>query len=189
VAYIEHLTNTFPLVDLAHISYVRIIDVVGDGNALDCRGEVIYDPYPTGGSAGFDLDAIAVLHSDIHPISYADWAGTYGVSTNGAGDADQDGILDMQEYAMGGDPLDVASAPKAKLVPSENEADFIALHYQLSRESSGSCWIETSNTLTNWTRVIPEKIEIQISGDLVLHIESLPATNFAAYYRLVFQNE
>ncbi|RKX40916.1 MAG: hypothetical protein DRP64_11980, partial [Verrucomicrobia bacterium] len=55
------LTNGFPLLDLNHITYVRLIDVVGDGSALDARGEVIYDPYPTTGSAGFDLDAIGVL--------------------------------------------------------------------------------------------------------------------------------
>jgi hypothetical protein len=49
-------------VDLARITHVRIVDVVGDGATVDSFGHPIYDPYPTVGSGGFDLDAIGVLH-------------------------------------------------------------------------------------------------------------------------------
>lgn len=52
----------FPYLDLDAVHYVRVIDIVGDGSALDSEGEVIYDPYPTTGSAGFDLEAEAVLN-------------------------------------------------------------------------------------------------------------------------------
>ena len=48
--------------DLSRIVEVRITDVIGDGSEQDCGGRPIYDPYPTRGSAGFDLDAIAGLH-------------------------------------------------------------------------------------------------------------------------------
>jgi len=48
-------------VDLGAITHVRIRDVVGDGAARDSFGNPIYDPYPTSGSAGFDLDGVAVL--------------------------------------------------------------------------------------------------------------------------------
>jgi hypothetical protein len=51
------------LVDLQAIRRVRILDVVGDGSRVDSFGHPIYDPYPTTDSAGFDLDAIAVLHA------------------------------------------------------------------------------------------------------------------------------
>jgi hypothetical protein len=47
--------------DLSSIRYVRIRDSVGDGRDIDCAGTPIFDPYPTTGGAGFDLDAIAVL--------------------------------------------------------------------------------------------------------------------------------
>lgn len=50
------------LVDLSKIRYVRIVDIVGDGSSLDSFGRPIFDPYPTVGSAGFDLDGIAVLN-------------------------------------------------------------------------------------------------------------------------------
>lgn len=49
------------LVDLGAIRFVRIVDIVGDGRERDAFGAPIYDPTPTIGSAGFDLDAIGVL--------------------------------------------------------------------------------------------------------------------------------
>ena len=50
-------------VNLAAVRYVRIVDVVGDGSELDDADppRPIYDPYPTEGTAGFDLNAVAVL--------------------------------------------------------------------------------------------------------------------------------
>jgi len=56
------LTDISPLLDTNNIKWVRIVDIVGDGSYFDTSGDVIYDPYPTTGSAGFDLDAIAVLN-------------------------------------------------------------------------------------------------------------------------------
>lgn len=49
-------------INLDAITHVRIIDIVGDGSYTDTSGDVIYDPYPTQGGAGFDLDAIGVIH-------------------------------------------------------------------------------------------------------------------------------
>ncbi len=50
-------------VDLGAIRYVRIVDVIGDGSETDGEGRPIYDPYPTSGTAGFDLNAVGVLTS------------------------------------------------------------------------------------------------------------------------------
>lgn len=55
------------LLDLNHISHIKVIDIVGDGNSFDSRHNVfinspIFDPYPTNSSAGFDLDAIGVIN-------------------------------------------------------------------------------------------------------------------------------
>lgn len=47
--------------DLSAVLYVRVRDVVGDGFDLDAFGRAVLDPYPTQGSTGFDLDAVAVL--------------------------------------------------------------------------------------------------------------------------------
>lgn len=48
-------------VDLRSISYIRLVDVIGDGSETDGAGSPIYDPYPTSGTAGFDLDGVAYL--------------------------------------------------------------------------------------------------------------------------------
>jgi len=48
-------------VDLAAIRFVRIVDIIGDGLSLDSLGHALYDPTPTFGPAGFDVEAIAVL--------------------------------------------------------------------------------------------------------------------------------
>jgi hypothetical protein len=53
-----------PLLDKQNIRYVRIIDIIGDGNTKDSSGRPIYDPTPTIGSGGFDLDAIGVIHQN-----------------------------------------------------------------------------------------------------------------------------
>ena len=50
------------LLDTNNVGWVRIIDIVGDGSFFDTWGKVVYDPYPTVGSAGFDLDAIGVIN-------------------------------------------------------------------------------------------------------------------------------
>lgn len=64
---LELLANTVEartgLVDLAAITHVRIVDIVGDGSAIDAFGRAIYDAYPTSGSAGYDLTGVAVLHT------------------------------------------------------------------------------------------------------------------------------
>jgi hypothetical protein len=49
-------------VDLSAITHVRLLDIIGDGSHLDTGGNVIYDPHPTVGSAGFDLDAVGVRY-------------------------------------------------------------------------------------------------------------------------------
>lgn len=57
-------------VDLADVSYVRLIDVIGDGTTLDAAGLPIYDPYPTPfWIGGFDLEAVGVIHPVPEPGS------------------------------------------------------------------------------------------------------------------------
>ncbi|OEU82956.1 MAG: hypothetical protein BA865_01380 [Desulfobacterales bacterium S5133MH4] len=54
-------------VGLDYATHVRLIDIVGDRTSLDTSGDAIYDPYPTVGSAGFDLDAIGVSNGAAYP--------------------------------------------------------------------------------------------------------------------------
>jgi hypothetical protein len=54
-------------VGLDQATYVRLIDIVGDGSDKDTSGDIIYDPFPTVGSAGLDLDAIGVSNGAAYP--------------------------------------------------------------------------------------------------------------------------
>ena len=47
--------------DLQRVTHVRIVDVGGDGRVSDAFGRPIFAPFPSVGSAGFDLDAVASL--------------------------------------------------------------------------------------------------------------------------------
>lgn len=70
-----------PLVDVAQISFVRLIDVVGSLDpafrTLDSLGNAVNDPYPTAfASGGFDLDAVGVINAVPEPATLvlAAWA-------------------------------------------------------------------------------------------------------------------
>ena len=67
--YRQAYGTPFDLADvgLATATHIRIIDIVGDGTSLDTSGDIIYDPYPTVGSAGFDLEAIGVSNGAAYP--------------------------------------------------------------------------------------------------------------------------
>jgi hypothetical protein len=67
--------DNYEYLDLNCINYVRIVDVLGDGSELDDDGNPIYDPYPTSGSAGFDLNGVGVIHAVPEPAACAAVAG------------------------------------------------------------------------------------------------------------------
>lgn len=51
-----------PALDKQNVRFVRIVDIVGNGNTKDSQNNPIYDPTPTVGTGGFDLDAIGIIH-------------------------------------------------------------------------------------------------------------------------------
>ncbi|MBN2216830.1 MAG: PEP-CTERM sorting domain-containing protein [Pirellulales bacterium] len=68
---LAELDGVSELLDIENVGYVKIVDIVGDGTYLDTSGDVIYDPYNTVGSGGFDLDAIGVMHQVPEPTVMA----------------------------------------------------------------------------------------------------------------------
>ncbi len=178
------LTNNFQLLDLDRITHVRLIDVVGDGSALDARGSVIYDPYPTIGSAGFDLDAVGVLN----PVktTLAEWAATHSVPPDGQSDSDGDGVSDLQEFVMGGDPNDPDDTPSPTLAPSSTE---VLLSYTLNPFVAGTCQIVESPDLSTWSNAVPAQVLQQPQGDLLLIEAHFPADKPQCFFRLLFEGQ
>lgn len=75
------LRGLYPKLDVNNIRWVRFVDVVGDGRCFDSSGNVIYDPYETVGSCGFDLEAVGVINIR-------------------RGDFNEDGSVDIQDFEI-----------------------------------------------------------------------------------------
>jgi hypothetical protein len=58
------------LVDLGAISFVRLVDIPGDGSVVDSLGNPILDAWLTAGSGGFDLDAVGVINAVPEPTAW-----------------------------------------------------------------------------------------------------------------------
>ena len=53
-----------PVLDKQNVRFIRIVDIIGNGNTKDSGNRPIYDPTPTIGSGGFDLEAVGVIHQN-----------------------------------------------------------------------------------------------------------------------------
>ena len=65
-------------VDLNHIRFVRVVDVVGDitgpGGTRDYLGRSVADPYPTAGaSSGMDLTGVAIINMGTVAVENGSW--------------------------------------------------------------------------------------------------------------------
>lgn len=102
----------FAWLGLTSVSHVRIVDVVGDGLTLDAEGRPIVDPYPSTGSAGFDLDAVAAhvtrRYGTWRKARFA-WQDNFTALSDPSADADRDGSSNLMEYAFATLPTDPSS--------------------------------------------------------------------------------
>jgi hypothetical protein len=111
-------------VNLAQITHIRLVDIPGDGRVLDDSGRLIYDPWKTFGSGGFDLEAVGAISTS---MTYAQWPALEKIAPEARGkadDADGDGLSNLLEYAFARVPWlhDAAEAlPKIRLVAVGND--------------------------------------------------------------------
>lgn len=149
--YREHLAELFPLLDVTAVRYVRLVDIIGDGSALDAQGEVIFDPHPTQISAGFDLNGVGVRHFAADAgVSFAQWAATNGLSGEHGADADGDGWVDYLEYLLGTDPRDAQDRPQVVIAVT---ATGYRVTVPMNPEARGMALLEVSEDLREWRRV------------------------------------
>ena len=156
-AYRSHLLVTFPGVDLEKIRIIRLIDIPGDGSAESAAGDAtgkgfpIYDPYPTLGSAGFDLDAVGVFHpGEVGSRErYAAYAQRLGLPPAPEEDSDGDGDPNGLEYLTGTDPLNAASR-RAYALELEEPGGAVRLHLSFDPAREVDLRIRSSADLVTW---------------------------------------
>ncbi len=186
-AFRNQLISNFPYLDLNNIQYVRIVDIIGDGTALDATGYIIYDPYPTTGSAGFDLDAIAVLHEGNTeppppPNTFANWAFSQGLSGTPSKDTDGDGSTDLEEYFLGTSPTNLSEKASFSGTVRAHQFEII---YHRDPDALGTIDVESiaDLTQTNWVVATPDSVRSNETETTV----SLPLTKPQSFYRLRFE--
>ncbi|MCU0868338.1 MAG: PEP-CTERM sorting domain-containing protein [Burkholderiales bacterium] len=78
-------------VDVTKITHVRLVDITGDGSQRDNWPVAlggpnrIYDPFPSVGSGGFDLDAVGVMHFVATTTPVVPEPSTFAVALAGLG--------------------------------------------------------------------------------------------------------
>jgi hypothetical protein len=182
--YRTAFTNNFPHLDLNEISYVRLIDIVGDGAAKDSSGKTIYDPHPTTGSGGFDLDAVGAFYLKPDPVLFAEWAATQGLSGVTSADYDNDGRSDLEEYFTGTDPKNPSDLASLSAQTTSNS---FQISFNRNLDAQGTIAVESSGSLTPplWTSVVPTS-ETNDGSTLTL---TLPINDPKAFYRLRFTGD
>lgn len=137
-------------VGLSEASYVRLIDVPGNGSFTDSAGRPIYDGWRTFGSGGFDLEAMGAISTT---MTYVEWPSLEQLDPASRGetdDPDADGIPNLLEYAFG-------LAPWKKDPPSTGASPAMIV-------DAGFRYFEFS-TLRD-ERLLDLSMEVQCSGDL-----------------------
>lgn len=114
--------------------------------------------------AGFSFDIVG-----IGQLTYAEWAGTWGVAIGSeTDDADLDGLLNLSEYALGGDPTNGTAAPAVLpvLIPVAAGLDYV--HVQRNNDTSLVYTVESTTDLVfgSWANADSSVIGTDVLGGL-----------------------
>jgi hypothetical protein len=144
----------FASLGITSVSQVRLVDILGDGQTLDFEGRPIYDPFPTSGSAGFDLDAVAA-HVTQQFATWRQarfpWPENFTALSGPSADADADGCSNLMEYAFATLPTDPSSRRQPTLVRQGQE---ILLHlWRDPNKTDLRLAVEISSDLHSWSEV------------------------------------
>lgn len=140
-------------VNLNNITYVRVVDIPGNGKYLDSHSppSPIYDPWLTSGSGGLDLEAVGGISV---PVDFANWLAMKEISSGSTvwlDDTDGDGISNALEFALGREPNRRENeAPVSIRV----DADSVALEFTRDTRPRGVVFeLQRSLDLKEWETV------------------------------------
>ena len=114
--YRANLQENFPHLDPEQVRFIRLVDIPGDGSRADAEGDPIFDPFPTVITAGFDLDAVGVIHQPgVSIVPFTEWSNGHGLAADPDADTDRDRWNQYMEYLLGSDPADAGSVPEVSM--------------------------------------------------------------------------
>ena len=144
----------FAWLGLTSVSHVRIVDILGNGATLDADGKPIFDPHPTSGSAGFDLDAVAAhvtqRYETWRKARFA-WQDNYTPVSDPFSDADDDGCSNLMEYSFATLPTDPSSRRQPFI---SQQGHNIQLHFWRDPNKTDlRVAVEASSDLETWSEI------------------------------------
>lgn len=144
----------FAWLGLTSVSHVRIVDILGNGETLDADGKPIFDPYPTSGSAGFDLDAVAAhvtqRYATWRKARFA-WQDNDTPVSDPFSDADEDGCSNLMEYSFATLPTDPSSRREPYV---SHQGQNILLHFWRDPNKTDlRVAVQASSDLENWSEI------------------------------------
>jgi hypothetical protein len=86
-------------VGLSSVSYIRLVDIPGNGAFRDSANRPIYDAWVTAGSGGIDLEAIGAISRAVTFDEWQDLRGLTGAQRGAMVDIEKDGLPNLLEYA------------------------------------------------------------------------------------------
>jgi hypothetical protein len=153
-----------------------------------------YDPaYPTNSR---NVQVVELVFTErAQPGTYGDWAvrhlggllTTDPESGDEAADLDYDGVPNLTEFAMGGDPL-IADAQQAALRNPVCDAETFSFTFnQRTNLSAIQRKFERSTDLAIWTEIQPLQVRGTGSGPIQLHEAIFPRAPGTSYLRVRFE--
>jgi hypothetical protein len=102
-------------------------------------------------------------------------------------DPDRDGVRNLAEFAMGGDPLVPDGSKTALQVLASAPGTFTFSFRERKNLGDVQRRFERSSDLANWVEVVPSNLSIVSNlPDAFVRAAVFPAQNAAAYFRLRF---
>ena len=150
-------------VGLASVTDIRIVDIPGSGAFRDSANRPIYDPWVTIGSGGIDIEAVGAISRTVTFDQWQDVRGLTGAARGAAVDSENDGVVNLLEYAFTRLPDRVDGSPVPATV--EIVSGRLAITFTRDERATDLVYeIQASGNLTAWTTIAQSSAGLSFVG-------------------------
>lgn len=141
-------------VGMTEISYVRLVDIPGNGAFKDTANRSIYDAWRTFGSGGFDVEAVGSLSTR---MTFAEWPSLSELTPETRGplaDPDSDGLPNLLEYAFATNPSRPDPAATQQQLVADAGNSFLEIIFTRDERPSDLTYeVQASGDLDHWVTI------------------------------------